>query len=74
MMANYSSVSTISDFRSLDEAEVLEGYLDGFSGLQPTHVPFSRSYMHGWRNGRIESGRVEADQPYISLKLAFEVI
>lgn len=65
-------VRTPSDFRSLDEGEVLEGYLDGFSGLELT-PPYSRSYLHGWRNGMIESERCPPDDAYIELQTAFEI-
>ncbi|HEX2943579.1 MAG TPA: hypothetical protein VHO91_21165 [Rhodopila sp.] len=65
-------VRTIADFKSLDEGEILEGYLDGFSGLTP-HPPFSRSYLHGWRNGMIESERCPPDDAYLALQSAFEL-
>jgi hypothetical protein len=65
-------VRTIADFKTLDEGEVLEGYLDGFSGLMPTAPTRSRAYWHGWRNGMIESERHPPDEAYIELQQAFE--
>ena len=66
------SVRTISEFRMLDDGEVLEGYLDGFSGMPIVTGVRSRSYMHGWRNGMIESERWPPDDAYSELQNAFE--
>ncbi len=66
-------VRTISEFRMLDDGEVLEGYLDGFGGMPLASGSTSRSYMHGWRNGMIESERWQPDDAYIELRQAFEV-
>ena len=66
-------VRTISEFRMLDDGEVLEGYLDGFGGLLVKTGDKSRSYMHGWRNGMIESERWPPDDAYDELRHAFEV-
>ena len=71
-MAEFRPVSTIADFKNLDDGEMLEGYLDGFQGEPAPGSDRSRSYWHGWRNGMIESGRLEADQPYEMLAQAFE--
>ena len=66
-------VSTIDAFRSLDEGEMLCGYLDGFhGGTLPPHG-CSRSYLHGWRNGMIESDRLAPDAAYMELQRAFAV-
>lgn len=65
-------VRTIADFKQLDDGEVLEGYLDGFGGVPVATGLRSRSYMHGWRNGMIESVRWPPDDAYIELRNAFE--
>ena len=31
-MAEFAPVTTVADFRRLDEGDILEGYLDGFHG------------------------------------------
>ena len=66
-------VRTISEFRMLDDGEVLEGYLDGFNGTPIATGVRSRSYLHGWRNGMIESERCPPDDAYIELRNAFEI-
>lgn len=66
-------VRTISEFRKLDDGEMLEGYLDGFSGMPVATGVRSRSYMHGWKNGMIESERWPADDAYVELRNAFEI-
>ncbi|WP_428391214.1 hypothetical protein [Lichenicoccus sp.] len=64
-------VRTIEAFRALDDGEILIGYMDGFSGL-PLADGHSPSYLHGWRNGMIESARLRPDQAYLDLQRAFE--
>jgi hypothetical protein len=71
-MSREEPVRTISDFRTLDDGEVLEGYLDGFSGTRVMIHTRSRSYLHGWRNGMIESERLPPDDAYDELRCAFE--
>ncbi|MGI4977734.1 MAG: hypothetical protein ACRYG6_12405 [Janthinobacterium lividum] len=71
-MNSYEPVRTISEFRTLDDGEVLEGYLDGFNGEPIVTGGRSRSYMHGWRNGMIESERWPPDDAYFELQNAFE--
>ena len=66
-MAEYAPVETVADFKSLDDGEILEGYLDGFSGAAAPGSGHSRAYWHGWRNGMIESDRQPADFAYITL-------
>ena len=65
-------VTTIEDFRTLDEGEILEGYLDGVHGNPPGRLDCSRSYWHGWRNGMIERGALPVDEATLSLRRAFE--
>lgn len=65
-------VRTVSEFRTLDDGEILEGYLDGFSGITDATDGRSRSYLHGWRNGMIESERWPPDDAYDELRRAFE--
>lgn len=72
-MKSDEAIRTISEFRMLDDGEVLEGYLDGFSGLPVMNGDRSRSYTHGWRNGMIESERWPPDEAYDELRHAFEV-
>ena len=62
----------VADRRALDEALVLIGYMDGFGGAPPAGGN-SPSYLHGWRNGVIESGRMMPDRAYRDLKRAFEI-
>lgn len=65
-------VRTTAEFKKLDDGEILEGYLDGFGGVPVATGLRSRSYMHGWRNGMIESDRWPPDDAYIELRNAFE--
>ncbi|MCK8785358.1 hypothetical protein M0638_13290 [Roseomonas sp. NAR14] len=64
-------VSTIAEFRLLDEAEVLSGYMDGIRGLPCVVSQHTRSYWHGWRNGAVDAGLVEPDEAQWALEAEF---
>jgi hypothetical protein len=70
-MSEFASVSTVADHRTLDESEVLIGYMDGIEGIPPSPDLHSRSYFHGWRNGMVESGLAEPDSDWHALAAAF---
>lgn len=70
-MTEFSPVQTVDDFRTLDDGEILEGYLDGFHGEAAPCSGRSRSYWHGWRNGRVDSGHCLPDAAYLALVDAF---
>lgn len=70
-MTEFSPVQTVDDFRTLDDGEMLEGYLDGFHGGAAPDSSRSRSYWHGWRNSMVESGRCPPDRAYLALASAF---
>lgn len=63
-------VTTIEDLDTLMGEEIVEGYMDGLEDL-PCGDNRSRSYWHGWRNGRMDGGHVTADAA--QQLLAFEV-
>jgi hypothetical protein len=73
-MAEFRPVETVLDFKTLDEGEILEGYLDGFHGLSVPDSTRSRSYWHGWQNGMIESERMLPTLAYERLARAFEAV
>ena len=54
-------VTTSEDLRKLDEAEVLEGYLDGRADEPEPRGNRSRAYWHGWRNGMVDGGHQAID-------------
>jgi len=64
-------VATVRDLETLDEAEIVEGYLDGFAN-EPCGDNRSRSYWHGWRNGMMDKGRIKHDAA--SRSLAHEIV
>lgn len=56
-------VTDIQELRALDPAEVVEGYHDGLAGDEEPGGNRSKSYWHGWRNGRSDrSGQPDAAQ------------
>jgi len=70
-VSEFKSVATIADFRTLDESEVLLGYLEGFDGSPRPGSDCSRSFCHGWRNGMADAGHAEPDSAQMALSDAF---
>lgn len=50
-MNSRTPVTTLAELDALDEAEMVEGYQDGFAGEPEPGDNRSKSYWHGWRNG-----------------------
>lgn len=73
-MQVFQPVKTIADFRTLDEGEILCGYLDGMSGSTCSLSKVSRSYWHGWRNGLVDGGFAEQDDPQLDLEAQFTAL
>lgn len=71
-MSEFKPVSSVAEFQSLDEAEVLLGYLEGFDGRTCPHSGCSRSFFHGWRNGMVDGGHAEPDSAQLALAHEFE--
>lgn len=70
----FQPVETIAEFRTLDEGEVLCGYLDGIRGTPCSLSKVSRSYWHGWRNGLVDGGFTEPDAPHLKLEAQFATL
>lgn len=68
----FQPVETVVDFRTLDEGDILCGYVDGLGGTRCSPSDVSRSYWHGWRNGLVDGGFVEPDISHRRLADAFE--
>ena len=54
-------VTTVDEMLALDDAEVIEGYHDGRAGDNEPGDNRSKSYWHGWRNGRVDGGHDPKD-------------
>jgi len=62
-MSVRTPVTTIEELNAMDNAEIVEGYGDGFSGDAEPGDNRSKAYWHGWRNGRNDrAGVSEPDQ------------
>ena len=71
-MSEAGTVATIAEFQALDEAEILLGYLEGYEGRASPVIPMSRSFRHGWRNGMVDAGYVDADGAQNALAFEFD--
>ena len=54
-------VRTLEVLNTLDQSEIVEGYRDGLAGEPTPGGNRSLSYWHGWRNGMVDSGRMQKD-------------
>ncbi|WP_062227592.1 hypothetical protein [Aureimonas frigidaquae] len=73
-MQLFQPVTSVAEFRSLDEGDVLCGYLDGLSGQPCILSEVSRAYWHGWRNGLVDGGFTEPDDAQKILDAAFAAL
>jgi len=60
-MTAFTPVTTLEDLESLNSDEIIEGYMEGRNGDPEPGENRGRSCWHGWRNGMIDSGRMEKD-------------
>ncbi|WP_458094262.1 hypothetical protein [Roseomonas sp. WA12] len=66
----FDAVRTVAEYRLLDEAEVMIGYMDGMAGLMG-ETDMTRSYWHGWRNGVVDAGFIEPDEAQLLIEAEF---
>ncbi len=71
-VSEFSKVTSKADLNSLDEDEMVAGYLAGKDGVAEPGSAFSRSYWHGWRNGASDFKHREIDDE--QLQLAREIV
>lgn len=72
-MSEFNKVSTIEELNLLNKDEITEGYLSGLAGDKEPGSDKSKSFWHGWRNGRVD-GKWAANPDYEQGKLARECI
>ena len=53
-MAERVPVTTVAELVTLDDDEMVEGYLDGRKGDPEPGDNRSKSYWHGWRSGNAD--------------------
>ena len=58
---NFEPVRTVADLETLDDAEILAGYLEAKRGDPEPGVNRGRAYWHGWRNAMMDFGEIEID-------------
>lgn len=66
-MSEFAPVRTKDDLRLLDDVEMVAGYRSGYGGDAPHGSDRSRSFWHGWRNGRVDGGYDAIDCYQIAL-------
>lgn len=66
-MPNFEPVATMADLDTLDEDDILEGYLSAEAGDPEPGPNRGRAFWHGWRNRMIDLGKLPPDEASISL-------
>ncbi|MFC4275547.1 hypothetical protein [Achromobacter aloeverae] len=60
-MSEFQPVRTKADLDTLDDDDIVAGYMHGLNGGDEPGSDKSRSFWHGWRNGMVDSRRAEPD-------------
>ena len=60
-MSRFEPVRTLSDLKSLDEDQIVEGYRSAERGDPEPGENRGRAFWHGWRNRMIDLGEVPPD-------------
>lgn len=58
---SFRPVETAADLATLDEAEILAGYMEYLRGDPEPEPNRGRAYWHGWRNAAADCGQIEID-------------
>ena len=66
----FQPVRTKADLDTLNEADILEGYMSAQRGDPEPGENRGRAYWHGWRNRMIDMGAIKPDAA--SAQLAHE--
>ena len=60
-MSEYNPIVSIHDLKLCDSQEMLDGYWSGFHGEPEPGSNRSKSFWHGWRNGRVDGNHSKID-------------
>lgn len=66
-MPNFEPVSTKADLDTLDQADILEGYMSAERGDPEPGPNRGRAYWHGWRNRMIDMHVLPVDDAAMQL-------
>jgi hypothetical protein len=66
-MSEYAPVRTKAELDLLNEADMLAGYQSGYNGDAEPGSDRSRSFWHGWRNGRVDGKHDQIDCHQVAL-------
>ena len=66
-MSNFEPVSTYADLQTLNEDEILDGYLSAERSDPEPGQNRGRAYWHGWRNRMIDLGALPHDDATANL-------
>ena len=70
-MSNFKLVRTLDDLATLNEDEIIEGYLSSGRGDPEPGKNRGRAFWHGWRNRMIDLGELPSDDASAVLAHAY---
>ena len=61
-MSAFEPVRTLADLQTLDERDIIDGYMSAQRGGPEPGPNRGRAYWHGWRNRMIDIGALKGDE------------
>jgi len=68
---SFEPVRTLADLESLDDVEILAGYLEAKRGDPEPGPNRGRAYWHGWKCRMIDYGEIKGDSIHEALVKEF---
>lgn len=66
-MANFEPVRTLADLDTLDEADMIEGYMSAERGDPEPGANRGRAFWHGWRCRMMDHKEIPIDPDHLKL-------
>ena len=68
-----SEVDTLEKLASLNQADIVRGYLVGFDKVHGAEIPIgeNRAFLHGWLNAQVDRGRMKSSSAQMKLAAAY---
>lgn len=63
----FEPVRTLEELDTLNSEMMVAGYMAGRKGYPEPEIECGKSFWHGWRNGMIDTGRMQQDDASLTL-------
>ncbi len=62
-MNEFTPVATLPELDASDQGQMVEGYFEGRDNEPEPGHNRGKSFWHGWRNGMMDAGHMDIDEP-----------